>query len=183
MTCIIGYKDKNKIYFGADSRTSCGHMGFTQTTKKVFIKDNIIYGVSGHVRVKNIILYNFYAPERRMGSTIDEYMNVEFLHCLRQCLIDNGFAEIQNNVEQFKETSILIGIAGHIYEISSNYSITEYIDDYQCIGSGEELSRGALHALEKIDMSIEDKITIALEAAARYDEGVAAPFYIESISF
>ena len=94
---------------------------------------------------------------------------------------------VDDNVETGGD--FLVGVGDKLYEISDDYQVGQYINNYMCVGCGADHAMGALHAVEKLSPSItrqaltptpEDKVTMALEAASAFSGWVCEPYHIIS---
>lgn len=61
-----------------------------------------------------------------------------------------------------------------LFRFDPNYQVTEYVDEYTAIGSGEEIALGALAAT--VGEPTKQRIEKALLAAEKFDCGVQGPF-------
>ena len=57
MTCIVGVKDKDNIYLGADSAINDINLIHTMVDTKVWKKGQFIFGYAGTLRVGQLIKY------------------------------------------------------------------------------------------------------------------------------
>jgi ATP-dependent protease HslVU (ClpYQ) peptidase subunit len=179
MTCIVGVVAEGRIYMGGDSASVRGLDVRLSTETKVFVKGGMIFGLTGSWRTLQLVRYRLDIPEHRTEKTSDrEYLTVTFVDALRQCLKSGGL-DRKDDGEDHQNSVLMLGYRGHLYVVWGDYSITEYQDSYQAVGCGEDYALGALHATE--DLSPRDRITKALESAARFSAGVSAPFTIEEL--
>ena len=68
----------------------------------------------------------------------------------------------------------LVGVAGRLYTIASDYQIGTSHAGFAAVGSGYLAALGALHATP--DRTPEDRLRLALEAAADLTSAVRLPF-------
>lgn len=187
MTCIVGYIDKEKIYMGCDSAGTSWCTQRELAKPKVMIKNsdniNFIIGVCGSIRLLNIIEYRFVIPEFRYEkSNIDTYINTTFIDSLKQCLLANGNCQSTDSVQSMPDGSFLVGINGRLFEIQSNFAVVENNEKNSVVGSGREYAYGSLHTTKNIkSMSVESRVTKAIESAITYDIYCGGEIKIESI--
>lgn len=185
MTCIVGLISDGKVYMGADSAGVSGSHIRIRADSKVFILDNFIIGFTTSFRMGQLLRYDFILPEHAEGRDLYEYMVVLFINKVRQSLSGGGFAKKENGVET--GGVFLVGYAGRLFEVDSDYQVGEYSALYTAIGSGESYALGSLHTTEKVPSVLsgiitpEDRIRNALEAAAAFNTNVREPFIIKSI--
>ncbi len=72
---------------------------------------------------------------------------------------------------------ILVGCAGRLFKIDSDYAVAEY-DHYAAAGGGEAYALGRLHGSLGAP---ELRVLAALEAAQAHCAGVRGPFFVEVI--
>jgi len=176
MTCIVGFVDKGKVYIGGDSAGVDGQSIRIREDEKVFIIDDFIYGFTSSFRMGQILRYNFKPPERKIFGTDDEYLYNDFINEVIRIFKENGYAKIEDN--QVEGGVFLFGYKGKLYYVGSDFQIGKLSKNYTAVGCGEYYAMGCLYALENIELSVEEKIKKALEAAEEFSTGVRRPFRI-----
>jgi ATP-dependent protease HslVU (ClpYQ) peptidase subunit len=177
VTCIAAFINKNKtITMGGDSAATGGGGRTLRKDPKVFIKNRMIFGFCGSYRMGQLIQYQLKVPDQPKKMDDMEYMVKEFIEALRKCLKDGGFTTIEDSVEE--GGVFLVGYNGRLYRIDSDFQVGESMDGYEAVGSGEDLALGSLHTTSLLTMNARRRIRMALEAAAYFNVGVAAPFNI-----
>jgi 20S proteasome alpha/beta subunit len=176
MTCVVGIRDGNHVYLGADS---CGSDEFIKQTRldpKVFLRDPFVIGFTDSFRMGQVLRYKFNPPEQPASMDDYEYMVTMFIDSVRQCFRNAGFASKENDVEN--GGTFLVGYKGQLYVIDEDYQVGIVAENYAAIGCGEAFAQGALFALAASTKrtSTKDRIRIALEAAAQFAVGVGGPF-------
>lgn len=179
MTCIVGIVDDfGSVFMGGDGAV-CGDCSI-QTIKegKVFQKENFLFGIAGNPRLHAILKYNFDLPTDNYDDPLD-YLNSDFVSALRECLEDNGFLEIKDEVESTPETWVLIGYKGRLFTLDSSFFIAEFDKSYASIGCGSDIALGCMYLVEKIrgdGLTPEVKIELALGASEEFNCHVRRPF-------
>ena len=182
MTCIVSYRDQNKIYIGGDTCAVSGLFVNNRLDPKVFKNKNMLMGYAGSFRLGQIMRFAFKPPKHEKDKDTYEYMCVDFVKAMQRCLEKNGHAGHNKKEEREASGQLLVGYKGSLYEIYEDYQVGLSAEVFSSIGCGSELAIGAMHALEKMPKILpEEKLRIALEAAARFNGGVSAPFTILSI--
>ncbi len=181
MTCIVGKVGKDgTITIGADSIGIAGYTAVVRKDPKVFVKGPFVYGFTGSFRMGQLIQYSFREPDHDPRQGVDQYMHNNWLDCLRACLEKGGYMRKINGEE--KGGTFLVGYAGRLFCIESDFQIGEAMVDYYACGCGEEFAKGAMHAVTGIDtLTDEQKVLLALEAAETHSAGVRRPFLIRTI--
>jgi hypothetical protein len=177
MTCIVGLVDKGNVYIGADSAGISGHSLALRADEKVFFNGGFIFGFTTSFRMGNLLRYKLVVPKPPKPEELVKYMNTDFIDAVRACLKEGGFNRVDNNVDS--GGTFLVGHAGRLFSIESDYQVAESLNLYQACGCGADLALGSLYATPgKRPL---ERIRIALEAAVCHSSGVAKPFTIECL--
>jgi len=176
MTCIVGYVDNGNVYIGGDSAGVDGFDVTIRTDKKIFGNNDFIFGFTSSFRMGQILKYNFLPPKREEDISDDEYIYKHFIIEIIKVLKENSYAEVENN--QVKGGEFLFGYRGKLYYVGSDFQVGGSINNYDAIGCGAKYAKGCLFALQKINMGVEKRIKLALEAAETFSAGVHRPFEI-----
>lgn len=180
MTCIVGIKtDAGQVLIAGDSAGTAGTSLQVRADPKVFLKDDVAFGFTSSFRMGDILRWSLSLPKRHNDDDLDQWMRVEFIDAVRACLKCKGFAKVDSGVE--RGGVFLVGIAGRLFNVDSDYQVGEVVDRYIAVGCGEDLAMGALHALFNPNVGDdgpdpEEAATRALEAAAYHNSAVCAPF-------
>lgn len=179
MTAIVGIAEKGRVWLGGDSAASYVGTILTKADGKVSRLGEFVVGACGNGITLTILRYSFRPP--KIEGDLDRYMSAKFVCGLRDCLKKHD-ALGENSEEGMSSFgdggAILVGVRGCLYWIDNVFSVARLIEPYCAIGSGGDLALGALHALKDSKLSAEEKIDIALGAAARFNDSVAPPFTI-----
>lgn len=177
MTCIVGLVHEGVAYIGADS-AGVGGLDITiRADRKVFKNGEFLMGFTASFRMGQLLRHAFTPPYRRHDVELEKYMVTEFVDAVRSCLKTGGFAAKNSEVERGGD--FIVGHAGRLFTIESDYQVGEPTREYAATGCGYAYALGSLHSTR--GQKPEDRIRAALEAAADGSAGVAPPFHIESI--
>src|ERR1035441_4894340 len=128
MTCIIGFKDKNGIYIGADSAGSGGNIISVRKDEKVFVNGPFIIGIAGSFRMGQLLRFNL-KVSRQLPRTSDyEFMVTIFIEAVRKCLIAGGYLKKENNIEEH-DGCFIVGYKDNIYEIDGDLQVGMPVDN------------------------------------------------------
>jgi len=179
MTCIVGLVENGVIYMGADSLASDtkGTSVLGRADEKVFINGDFIIGFAGSFRVGQLLRYAFEAPDKPKKHDDMAYMVINFIDAVRELHKEKGSLKREDE-EEFHSVGLLVGYNGKLYSIEEDFDVGCPQDDYCCIGVGAQVANGAMYATRDMQMDPKKRITLALEAAARYDSVCRAPFVI-----
>ncbi len=178
MTAIAGFTDGKKVWIGGDSAGVAGYSIRTRTDAKVFKNGEMVMGFTTSFRMGQILQHHLTPPTPLEGQDPYAYMVKQFIPAVKSSLRNHGFEK--NTLGRDEGGTFLVGYRGKIYEVSDDYQVGTLAQNYHACGCGRELAMGALYALDFYDMSPEERITTALEAAAEFSAGVKPPFTILS---
>lgn len=181
-TCIAACVTESTLWMGADSNTY-GWNHNLQSDKSKIVRhkvetDNgeqpILMGVTGHVRVVNLLRYAIDIPER--DGPLRPWLVNDLIAEIRSTFQDRGLVDDDNGREWF-EGSILVGVEGELFHIGSGFDLVPIADNYSSVGSGAQYALGVLSNAAMGRGSVE----LALQAAAKHDPYVNPPFTFETI--
>jgi len=178
MTCIIGLIEKEKVYIGGDSAGVGGLHLTLRDDPKVFKNGPFLIGFTTSFRMGQLLMYAFKPPKQKVKDDY-EFMVTKFVDAVRKCWKKGGYLNKKNEVE--KGGTFLIAYKEKLYCMDSDLQIGIASAGYDAVGCGYDLALGAMSATEDAHLEPEDRITKALEAAAKFSAGVSAPFIIKHI--
>lgn len=180
MTCIVGYKNSDETFIGADSAASSKHQSIVRGDWKVFLKKDLIIGFSDSFAFGQLLEYKFEFPRWDRETGLYPYMVREFIPALKHFLEDERFFDIK----KMRCSQFLIGSKGYLFKVGRDFQVAKYPYNYMAIGSGSAYALGVLHVLDSIQIgrhiSVKEKLNKALEAAAEFSQDVRPPFNIVS---
>jgi len=178
MTAIVGLTDGKTVWIGGDSAGCSGSDLSVRADPKVFRNGEFVFGFTSSFRMGQLLRYKFTPPKHRQDQDIFEYMATAFVDGIRQCLKDGGFAKKENETES--GGTFLIGYCGRLFAVEGDYQVMECADQYDAVGCGANIARGALFASADSAISPEVRVLLALRAAERHTASVRGPFRVET---
>lgn len=182
MTCIVAVALDGKVWMGGDSLALSG-CDVAERQGKVFIWGNLIIGISGSVRVSQLVEYGLPTHESIGSQDREEpdlvYLVNKFIPAIRDILKQGGYTKIESGVESIQDI-ILIGMNGNIYKMYSDFAVCKPDGKFAAIGSGEAFALGALAVEQITSGNVEEKIWKALEVSAKFNVGIGPPYYVKS---
>lgn len=160
MTCLVGIIHNGKTYIGADSAAIADQAVEVRTNRKVFRNGAYVIGFTGSFRVGQLLQYAELPP---VGGDVLAH-------------IVNRVVPVLQKIAGKETDEIMIGYAGRLFKVASDYSVAEY-DNYAAAGGGEPYALGKLHGSLGAP---ELRILAALDAAQAHCSSVRAPFHIET---
>lgn len=183
MTCIIGFTDKenNVSWLGADSLGSNGYTKSVNMAVKIFRNEtfkNVLIGGTTTFRHLDLLKYSdklFDEVDWLKNTDIDhKFMVTKFIPKVIELFKDGIISEEEKN----RGGNFIVATPGKIFEVQQDYSVLEPELGICAVGDGEIVAMGSLLTTKDLDMSIQDKIIKALEAAEQYCCGVQRPFHL-----
>lgn len=170
MTILVGIADGKNVYIGADRAASDEQTIITMCRPKVHVKNKWIFAYSGSVGTGQLLEFvTFPAIDKK--ADIYKILRLDIVKQLKTMISDHGDDGDDNGAE------FLIGANGKLFEFSSSdWGVVEVSES--CAGSGNQISLGSLYTTYTLDMTIEERIRVALEAAIEYSPTCQAPLDI-----
>lgn len=159
MTCIVGIAHGGRVFMGGDSAASVDGAIDVRLNRKVFRNGDYIIGFTGSFRVGQQLQY----------ATLPPVEGEPLAH------IVNAVVPLLAKLAGKETDEILIGYAGRLFKVSSDYSVAEY-ESYTAAGQGEPYALGRLHGSLGAP---EQRVVAALAAAEAHCAAVRAPFVVE----
>ena len=174
MTCIVGLVHEGTVFIGGDSAGVAGLSLVVRADEKVFRNGDFLMGFTTSFRMGQLLRYNLEPPRRHPDDDIHQYMVVDFVNAVRSCLKTGGYASKEAEVES--GGTFLVGYAGHLFTVDSDYQVGIPEDGYAAVGSGQDIARGSLFATQ--GQEPRSRVLTALRSAERFNAGVRGPFHI-----
>lgn len=175
MTCIIGYKTEKGTFLGADSLGSNGHTKAEYTTPKLFKVYDMVIGYTTTYRFGQILQYHM---KEILVKEMDSYNYLIKIIVpeIRRCLGEHGAKHTKDNLES--GGNCIIGYKNEIYELQNDFSVLSSVNGLITVGSGEDISRGAMIALKETTLNPEECIRKALEITSECVTSVGGTTHI-----
>jgi len=177
MTCIVAIVEDGKVHIGGDSAGVAGLSITLRKDPKVFINGEFIMGFTSSFRMGQLLAHSLKVPTRDSGQDVYEYMVNRFVPAVRNCLKDGGVATKHHDAEEGGR--FIVGYAGRLFMIDSDYQVAEPVDNYMAVGCGDHIALGSLFSTE--GKKPKKRIQIALEAAEKFSGGVRGPFLLKEL--
>lgn len=175
MTCIVGTTYAGKVLIGGDSAGVSSLDLRIRRDEKVFTNGDFVFGCTSSFRMIQLLRYKLQPPKRHPDTDVMQFMTTAFIDAVRYCLKEGGFAGKNQEVES--GGTFLVGHAGRLFCVYSDYQVAENADGFDACGCGETYALGALHTTQYFnDMSPRQKLQSALECAEYFSAGVVGPF-------
>lgn len=180
MTCIVGIEHKGKVWLGGDSAATDQSLNRTIIKDpKVFVRDEIAFGVCGLPKVMDAVAHAIDLPKQQGPGSDRKFLVGELVPALREGLRKLDCTAEAPGWGTCFEGSMLIGYRGKLYELQGNFQMIRSSDGTAAVGSGEALAKGSF-AVTKHITDPEKRLLTALGAASN-NAGVAPPFVIVKV--
>ena len=180
MTCIVGVRTKDGVVMGGDSAAVSGLSRSCRKDPKVFRRGDFIMGFTVSFRYGQILQYEFDPPELptncKSGKALHKFMVTQFIPELRETLRQHGWLKIQDGIEE--NGYLIVGIRNFLFEVDTDFQVGWPAESFAACGCGEDYALGALAILDNVEIEAEEKVKLALAAAARFSAGVMPPYKI-----
>ena len=181
LTCIVGLVQDGVVYMGGDSAGVNDSFDLrVQKNPKVFVVDGrFIIGFTNSFRMGQLLQYSLKVPWQKKSQDDYGYMCTTFINAVRKCFEKGGFMG-EDDDDDDRETggTFLVGYRGRLFTVEEDFQVSEYLYSCAAVGCGEDYAMGALFVTERLGSPPEERIRLALEAAAHFSAGVHPPFVI-----
>jgi ATP-dependent protease HslVU (ClpYQ) peptidase subunit len=184
MTCIVGIKSERGVLIGGDTQGSGGWNQRDRMDDKVFLLGKhrrVAVGFTSSYRMGQILRFHLTLPD--LDSDLDpyEWAVTRFVPAAREALKAHGYVKIENSREE--SGTFLLAVRDRLFSVHDDFQVAEVAAPYNACGCGEEYAMGALHAVEKMKGAPRWKLRVALEAAARWSNGVGSRVtFVETVA-
>jgi len=177
VTCIAAVKGEDgSVYIAGDSAgTAPSGFQTIRADEKVFGVPSAIFGFAGSFRVSNLMRYSFAMPAHPLGQSTDAFMRTTFIESVRELVLTKGASTVQAG-GHFLDASFLVAYDGRIFEVQADFHVGESADSFAAVGSGNLPALGSLMSTENLELSPQERLSLAMKAAARYNNAVREPF-------
>lgn len=179
MTCIIGIEHKGRVFLGGDSAATNGRLDQSLIREpKVFKKGDFVFGICGSPKILNVLQSSTQIPKKPKGQDDKSYIMNVVVPAITESFKEMGCTVEQGGMTLF-EGAVLFGFNGKLYQMQMNFQVITNAFDYDAIGSGANIAKGALHT-SRGARDVKKRILEALDASAISNAGVRPPFTIVS---
>lgn len=174
MSVVVALKEGDTFYIGADMQASYGNLKYLPQSKSATMETFKIWEVAntkravmggvGDLREIQIIKYadNLIDELSVLKSAINTKYVVNNLAAQMHKLLSENHAIKSDALTMHSE--YIFCFKNKAWIISSSFAALE-IDDYAAIGSGQEVALGSLKSTENSDLSPEERVEQAIQAA------------------
>lgn len=181
MTVIIGLEHEDKVYMGCDSFFGNWNRNITIETK-VFKREDMIFGICGSARLKNLLMYDLTVDgERKESEDKDRYMSTVFSDAIRKCFDDKNFMKKVEGRD--RGAMFLVGYQGRLYRVQRDFDVTRAALGYDGVGAGMTHAISAMYAITNLESDLEPEkmVELGLEAACFHSPYCCKPITVDMV--
>lgn len=169
MSCISGLVYKKKVYIGADSLATSDDDIRKMSTRKIFRKEDYIFGVVGMTFPIQIM------NSKKLKTSKNVYTTAEII---KELLMEEGCIISDEGMKQLG-CNVMIGYKGKIYQLNTDFFLCEFEEPYNSIGSGGAYALGSLYSnIKSNDKNPVDIIKESIECASYFRGDVGGKIII-----
>ena len=176
---------------GGDS-AGCSSTGLIElrADAKVFERDGYLIGYTTSYRMGQVLRYCAVLPPAPAEGDLHAFMVHDFIPAVRDAYAEQGFAKTASKGEEkdgrhFSESGqacgglFLVAVGASLFIVREDFQVGVPLLPYTAIGSGALVAHGVLFATA--DLAPEERVRIALDAAAEHTSCVRPPFVMRSL--
>jgi len=176
MTCIVAIETRAGVVMGGDSFVGAGTTGADLgAAPKLFRRGGWLCGVAGSSRVANLLEHAMRWPKASPKATEREAVAVA--RAMAKLLAADEFCVESEEGRTSLYSEIILAACGRAYVVGGDLAVHRSAHGYTAVGCGAPIALGAL-AVMPAKMPARERVTLALEAAARHSSGVRGPFHV-----
>jgi len=176
MSVTVGVEARGGVWMAADSLISEDNEAYS-IEGKVFEFDGVGYGVTGDLRVGQLLKYNrseeYESPDKYEDPL--EWIVTVLVPELRKLTAEHQVWEWTKKSE--RGVSILVALRGQLFYVQGDWSVYRAVVGYMAAGSGSSVALGSLHTSKDYEEDAEERCRAAVEAAAYHVPSVAEPIH------
>jgi len=175
MSCIIGMIENGRIILACDgvATTSDGDKRPIVVEKILrYEKPNMLIAWAGDVRPGQTLKPHYFKPPKVIYDLPD---------AIRDHFESKGCMTLDESGSQITKCNYLIAYEDRLFEILLDFQLNEVQGNFTSVGAGASYALGSLYTTQDLDMTTEEKITLALDSACEYSATCGPPYIFEEL--
>lgn len=173
MTCIVGIVYDGIVYIGGDSASSTDNQISVRKDPKVFKHGDAVIGFTTSWRMGQILRYEMPPITHTLGQDVHQELVRTYIPALRKVAKDAGCVQQHSGADYLG--TFLIGLAGRLFYVESDFQVGEPTTPYWAVGSGAAYALGALAVTAVSGLGPLARIEQAIEIAQQFSPFVRKP--------
>jgi len=179
MTCIVGIEDHGRVLIGGDSAVTDSFAGLIiMRDPKVFRLGPLVIGVSGSLRMTQLLQHAVKVPKRRAGVSDGAFIRLHLMTAIRKAFCEHGWVRRHQDGNELAEC-FLIGYGSQLYTVEDDFNAMTTVDGCDAVGCGCRYAMGSLYSTRSWDDN-RGRLMEALEAACACNAHCRPPFTVLS---
>jgi ATP-dependent protease HslVU (ClpYQ) peptidase subunit len=164
MTCVVGVKENNNVWIGADKSSVAGYLMRSTNIDKVFRKGEYVIGYTTSFRMGQLLQHVINLPEPPEKIDVG-FMVLEFVENIRKGFKEYGYSKIDNNEET--GGTFIVGVKNQLFQIDDDYQVNYSDDNYLSCGAGVYYALSSMEALKSV-LPPEERIKESIRIAGKF---------------
>lgn len=182
MSVVIAVKHDGRIWFGADTQSTCGSDRYNPLSQNEFKVTKLGHGVllsmTGEIVTGQRILAHpeWFTVDKENGLT-KEHIVTHIIPRLYEALDEEELLDTgDKGTPPVMKVTIFLAYKDKLFEICRDFHVIRY-EEYQASGSG---ANAIMYGLSKLDKTkdIHEQLLQLLRISAKHDSNVSAPFVL-----
>ena len=182
MSVVIAVKHDGRIWFGADTQSTCGRDRYNPLSRNDFkvtkLHNGMLISLTGEIVTGQRILAHpeWFTVDEKKGLT-KEHIVTKILPHLYECLNEEELLDTgDKGMPPVMKVTIFLAYKDKLFEICRDFHVIRY-EEYQASGSG---ANAIMYGLSKLDKTkdIHEQLLQLLRISAKHDANVSAPFIL-----
>ena len=182
MSVVMAVKHGGRIWFGADTQSTCGSDRYNPLSRsdfKVTKMDNgMLISMTGELVTSQRILAHpeWFTVDPKKGLTKEHIVTKIIPHLFKELddeeLLDTG----DKGMPPVMKVTMFLAYKDKLFEVCRDFHVIRY-EDHQASGSG---ANAVVYGLNKLDKAkdINEQLLQLLKISAKHDSNVSAPFIL-----
>lgn len=169
MTCIIGVVGQGISIMAADDMASYGDFIRLKLSGSQKLKNHngMLWGVAGYTASAQVIMYQFKPESMQNEPSVLEYLVTKFVPPLRDLMREHGRLTTHKPEAEMWDSRMMVIMHDTIAVIREDFAVTVCEEEYEAIGSGEEVAKGAL-AMSRDMLPTRKRLEQVMQAVAHH---------------
>ena len=180
MSVVIAVKEGNRVWFGADTQSTCDTDKYNHLScvdyKVNKLENGMVLSWTGATAMKQFIFAHdeWFTPDEK-GRLTKKHIVTKIIPQIYQALDEEGMLEKgDDGYPPLMTGTIFLAYKDRLFEICRDFEVIRY-EDYQASGSG---ARAVQYGLSRLDKTkdVNEQLLHLLRISEKHDSCVSAPF-------